>query len=57
MRYKPLEPGLYIVRFFNNISAESVVRIIDNLNLYGEKYEIKFIPEQTALYQIAGSEE
>jgi hypothetical protein len=55
--YKPLEPGLYIVRFLNNINAESVVRIIDNLNLYGEKYEIKFIPEQTALYQIVGSEE
>lgn len=57
MGHKPLEPGLYIVRFLNNISAESVVRIIDNLNLYGEKYEIKFIPEQTALYQIVGSEE
>lgn len=57
MGYKPLESGLYIVRFHNNISTESVVRIIDNLNLYGEKYEIKFIPEQTALYQIVGSEE
>ena len=57
MRYKPLEPGLYIVRFHNDISAESVVRIIDNLNWYGEKYGIKFIPEQTALYQIVRSEE
>ena len=56
MGYKPLEPGLYIVRFLNNISAESVVHIINNLNLYGEKYEIKFIPEQTALYQIVRSE-
>lgn len=57
MGYTPLEPGLYIVRFHNDISAESVVRIIDNLNLYGEKYGIKFIPEQTALYQIVRSEE
>lgn len=57
MEYTPLEPGLYIVRFHNDISAESVVRIIDNLNLYGEKYGIKFIPEQTALYQIVRSEE
>lgn len=57
MEYKPLESGLYIVRFHNDISAESVVRIIDNLNLYGEKYGIKFIPEQTALYQIVRSEE
>lgn len=57
MEYTPLKPGLYIVRFHNDISAESVVRIIDNLNLYGEKYGIKFIPEQTALYQIVRSEE
>lgn len=57
MGYKPLEPGLYIVRFHNDINAESVVRIIDNLNLYGEKYRVKFIPEQTALYQIVRSEE
>lgn len=57
MGYKPLEPGLYIVRFHNDINTESVVRIIDNLNLYGEKYRVKFIPEQTALYQIVRSEE
>lgn len=57
MGYKSLESGLYIVRFHNDISAESVVRIIDNLNLYGEKYRIKFIPEQTALYQVVRSEE
>ncbi len=57
MGYKPLESGLYIVRFHNDISAESVVRIIDNLNLYGKEYRIKFIPEQTALYQIVRSEE
>lgn len=57
MKIEPLTPGLYIVRFHNDISAESVVRIIDNLNLYSEKYGIKFIPEQTALYQIVRSEE
>ena len=57
MGYKLLESGLYIVRFHNNTNAESVVRIIDNLNLYGEKYRIKFIPEQAALYQIVRSEE
>ena len=57
MGYKPLEPGLYIVRFHNDIHAENVVRVIDNLNLYGEKYGVKFIPEQTALYQIVRSEE
>ena len=57
MGYKPLESGLYIVRFHDDISAESIVRIIDGLNLYGEKYGVKFIPEQTALYQIVRSEE
>ena len=57
MGYKPLESGLYIVRFHDDISAESIVRIIDGLNSYGEKYRVKFIPEQTALYQIVKSEE
>ena len=57
MKIEPLTPGLHIVRFHNDISTESVVRIIDILNLYGEKYGIKFIPEQTALYQIVRSEE
>lgn len=57
MRYKPLEPGLYIVRFHNNTNAESIARIIDNLNFQGEKYGVKFIPEQTKMYQIIRSEE
>ena len=57
MGYKPLESGLYIVRFHNNINAESIVRIIDNLNFQGEKYGVKFIPEQTKMYQIIRSEE
>ena len=57
MKIEPLTSGLYIVRFHNDISAESVVRIINGLNLYGEKYRVKFIPEQTALYQIVRSEE
>nr|DAE92035.1 MAG TPA: hypothetical protein [Siphoviridae sp. ctKy93] len=36
---------------------KSIARIIDNLNFQGEKYGVKFIPEQTALYQIVRSEE
>ena len=57
MRYKPLESGLYIVRFHNNTNAESIARIIDNHNFQGEKYGVKFIPEQTKMYQIIRSEE
>ena len=57
MRYKPLEPGMYIVQFHNNASTESITHIINNLNFRGEKYGIEFIPERTELYQIIRSEE
>ena len=57
MRYKPLEPGMYIVQFHNNVNTESIAHIINNLNFHGEKYGVEFIPERTGLYQIVRSEE
>lgn len=57
MRYKPLEPGMYIIQFHNNASTENIAHIISNLNFRGEKYGIEFIPERTELYQIVRSEE
>ncbi len=57
MKYKPLEPGMYIVQFHKSISTENIAHIISNLNFRGEKYGIEFIPEQTELYQIVRSEE
>lgn len=57
MKIEPLTQGLYIVRFHNNTNAESITRVIDNLNFQGEKYGVKFIPEQTKMYQIVRSEE
>ena len=57
MRYKPLEPGMYIVQFHKNTNMEDIAHIINNLNFRGEKYGIEFIPKQTELYQIVRSEE
>ena len=57
MKYKPLEPGMYIVQFHKNTNMEDIAHIINNLNFRGEKYGIEFIPERTELYQIIRSEE
>lgn len=57
MKYKPLEPGMYIVQFHKNISTKNIAHIINYLNFRGEKYGIEFIPERTELYQIVRSEE